>query len=165
MSSMRPDRVSAAETIDDTPGWMSWGVGDHYKLPTDSEGWSIVEPGKMHRKIYAAADGTRDASGLSPESPVDLKTGIRMIRQRSSDWLLLRRGDTFEGGIPLGPNMLGESPLCPILVGAYGEGPRPIVRGSEPSRITREATSSFAIFTCNRRAETDGKRAARESAL
>ena len=36
----------------------------------------------MHRKIYAAADGTRDASGLSPDTPVDLKTGIRMIRER-----------------------------------------------------------------------------------
>ena len=118
MSSMRSGTVSAAETIDDTPGRMSWGVGDHYTLPTDADGWSIVEPGKMHRKIYAAADGVRDASGLSLESPVDLKTGLRMIRQHSSDWLLLRRGDTFDGGISLGPNMLGESPLCPILVGA-----------------------------------------------
>jgi len=129
MFSMRSDTVSAAEIIDDTPGRMSWGVGDHFKLPTDADGWSIVEPGKLHRKIYAAADGVRDASGLSLESPVDLKTGLRMIRQHSSDWLLLRRGDTFDGGISLGPNMLGESPLCPILVGAYGEGPRPIVQG------------------------------------
>jgi hypothetical protein len=108
---------------------MSWGVGDHYKLATDAGGWSIVEAGKLHRRIYAAAAGTREASGLSPESPVDLKTGTRMIRERSSDWLLLRRGDTFDGGISLGPNMLGESPLCPILIGAYGEGPRPIIRG------------------------------------
>ena len=52
-----------------------------------------------------------------------------MIRKGSSDWLLIRRGDTIEGGIAFGENMLGESPLCPILVGAYGEGPRPILRG------------------------------------
>jgi hypothetical protein len=120
----------AAENADDgSPGRMTWGVGDHYKLPTDAEGWSLVEPGMRHQKIYAADDGTSDNTGLSPESPVDLKTGVRMIRQRSSDWLLLRRGDTFDGGIGLGTNMLGESPLCPIVIGAYGEGPRPIVRG------------------------------------
>jgi hypothetical protein len=129
MFSMRPDAVPAAETIDDTPGQMSWGVGDHYKLPIDSGGWSIVEPGRMHRKIYAAADGTRDNSGRLPDDPVDLKTGCRMIRAGSSDWLLLRRGDTFEQGVSLGENMLGESPLTPICIGAYGEGPRPIVRG------------------------------------
>jgi hypothetical protein len=121
--------ASAAESIDESPGRMTWGVGDHYKLPTDPEGWTIVEPGKLHRKIYAAADGTRDASGLSPDSPVDLKTGCRMIRAGSSDWLLLRRGDTFDQGVSLGENMLGESPLTPIYIGAYGEGPRPIIRG------------------------------------
>ena len=61
--------------------------------------------------------------------PVDLKTGCRMIRAGSSDWLLLRRGDTFEQGVSLGENMLGESPLTPIYIGAYGDGPRPILEG------------------------------------
>ncbi len=122
--------ASADKQFDDgTPGRMTWGVGDHYKLRTDVDGWSIVEPGKLHRKIYAAADGNRENSGLSPDTPVDLKTGFRMIRKGSSDWLLLRRGDAFEGGVSFGNNMLGESPLCPILVGTYGEGPRPILRG------------------------------------
>ena len=62
---------------DGSPGRMTWGTGEHYKLPTDQDGWSIVEPGQVHRTIYAAADGTRDNSGLSPASPVDLKTGQR----------------------------------------------------------------------------------------
>ena len=92
-------------------------------------GWSIVEPGRMHRKIYAAADGTRDASGLSPDTPVDLKTGIGMIRQHSSDWLLLRRGDTFDRGISLARTCWASRRCVRILLGAYGEGPRPIVRG------------------------------------
>ena len=42
--------ASAAKSIDETPGRMTWGVGDHYKLPTDPDGWSIVEPGKKTTK-------------------------------------------------------------------------------------------------------------------
>jgi hypothetical protein len=129
ISSIMHSPAFAAKSVDESPGRMTWGAGDHYKLPTDPDGWSIVEPGKMHRKIYAAADGTRDNSGHSPDDPVDLKTGCRMIRSGSSDWLLLRRGDTFEQGVSLGENMLGESPLTPIYIGAYGEGPRPILEG------------------------------------
>jgi len=124
-----PEAAGASKAQDDTPGRMTWGVGEHYKVPTDAEGWSLVEPGRLHRKIYAAADGKSTNSGLSPQEPVDLKTGAKMIRQNSSDWLLLRRGDTFEDGFGLGENMVGESPLCPIVIGAYGEGPRPIVLG------------------------------------
>lgn len=122
--------VRAGGQMDDaTVDQLTWGIGDHYKLATDADGWSIVEPGTRHRQIYAAADGSKDNSGLSPDSPVNLKVGQRMIRKRSSDWLLLRRGDVFDSGIFLGENMLGESPLRPILIGAYGEGPRPIVQG------------------------------------
>lgn len=122
--------VAANKEFDDgTPGRMTWGVGDHYKLATDADGWSIIEPGQQHRKIYVAADGTSSNSGLSPDSPVDLTTGQSMIRGGSSDWLLIRRGDIFDGGIRFGANMLGESPLHPIVIGAYGQGPRPILRG------------------------------------
>ena len=167
MSSMGPNVVPAAETIDDTPGQMSWGVGDHYKLPIDSDGWSIVEPGRMHRKIYAAADGTRDASGLSPDTPVDLKTGIRhdprtkLGLAAAPPRRYVRSRDLFW------PNMLGESPLCPIL----RWGLRRRARGrffavsSVLSRNIRAATSWSVISTCRQSGfSLNPSRAVRESA-
>jgi len=107
-----------------------WGVGDHYKLATDADGWSIVEPGKTHRKIYlSTSEGSDSNSGFSPDAPVASWNRARnLLREGSSDWVLLKRGDTF-GGVRFRDEFRGESPLHPMMVGSYGSGPRPVMNG------------------------------------
>ncbi len=107
-----------------------WGSGDHYTFRTDAEGWSIIEPGQVHRTIYVSSSAGSDSnSGLSPDAPVATWNKARaLLRQNSSDWILLKRGDTFDG-VRFRDELRGESPLHPIVVGSYGEGPRPVLTG------------------------------------
>lgn len=105
-----------------------WGQGDHYTFRTDAEGWSVIEPGRTHRTIYVStSEGSDSNTGLSASDPVASWDKARnLLRQGSSDWILLKRGDTF-GGVRFRDELRGESALHPIVVGSYGEGPRPVL--------------------------------------
>jgi Putative peptidoglycan binding domain len=113
-----------------------WGVGDHYTLKTDDQGWTIVEPGRNHRKIYVSPRGKSSADGLTPETAMTPAAGVALwksLLQKSvkegnpaSHWILYERGHSYSD-IYLPNQTLGESPLHPLLLGAYGSGANPVI--------------------------------------
>lgn len=65
--------------------------------------------------------------GRSPDRPVaTLEAGYERLRDRSADQLLLARGRRFEGAF-LKWSKSGHSEERPIVFGAYGTGPRPVL--------------------------------------
>jgi hypothetical protein len=102
----------------------------HYRFPLDSEGWAEIEPGQQHQILYVANDGDDGNSGLSEAEPLATLGEARdRLRQDSSDWVLLRRGDTFPSE-RFREELSGESPEHPMVIGAYGDGPRPVIEGA-----------------------------------
>jgi hypothetical protein len=102
----------------------------HYRFPLDEDGWAVIEPGEQHQTIYVSNDGDDGNDGLSEDAPLaTLEAARGMMRQGSSDWVLLRRGDTFSQ-TRFREELNGESPEHPMVLGAYGEGPRPVVEGA-----------------------------------
>lgn len=104
-------------------------MGMHYRLPLDNQGWAVVEPSSFHRKIYVSSSLGQDSNdGLSPNTPVaSVNRAQDLLRNNSSDWLLLKRGDEFNEVPRLQSDLQGESPEQPILIGSYGEGSRPVL--------------------------------------
>ncbi|MEO0611667.1 MAG: hypothetical protein AAFZ67_14670, partial [Planctomycetota bacterium] len=59
-------------------------------------GWTEFEASRDTRTIYVAANGRDTNHGRSANRPVrTVAEGIRRLRDGRPDWLLLRRGDTF----------------------------------------------------------------------
>ena len=90
------------------------------------------------QKIYVSAQGGSDSnSGLSESTPVQsLARGYALMRPGKADWLLLKRGDTwnnerFPDWAKAGPGMTGApggQVSGMMVIGAYGSGARPVVR-------------------------------------
>jgi len=83
-------------------------------------GYTRFTPSSDSRIIYVSSSGGNDAnSGLSPSAPLrTIGAGYALLRQGFPDWLLLKRGDTFEGNVFW--NQSGRSPLQPAIFGSYG---------------------------------------------
>ncbi len=102
----------------------------HYRFPLDEDGWAVIEPGQNHKTIYVSETGDDNNDGLSPDSPIATLSEARSrIQEGSSDWILLKRGDRFPGE-RFREELNGESPEHPVLIGSYGEGPRPVMEGA-----------------------------------
>ena len=102
-----------------------------YQLPLDDDGWAEITPGADHQIIYVSNAGDDGHDGLTPETAVaTLEEARGRLRAGTSDWLLLRRGDTFSTDIRFREELSGESADHPMVVGAYGDGPRPVIDGS-----------------------------------
>ena len=87
-----------------------------------------ADPVVIHVSSSTGADGQ---DGRSPESAVKtIRRGQALLRNGQSDRLLLKRGDTFEETFG-NWNKSGFSPDAPLVIGAYGEGPRPKVVSRE----------------------------------
>ncbi len=100
------------------------------------DGWTVFEKSPDTRVIYVSSSQGDDANdGLSPEKPVKtLEKGMSLLRHEHPDWLLLRRGDEWEEGLSgwfNGNRVCGRSAAAPIVIGAYGEGPRPLLKVGE----------------------------------
>ncbi|MFW5921338.1 MAG: hypothetical protein ACOCUS_05815 [Polyangiales bacterium] len=102
----------------------------HYRFPLD-DGWADIAPGSTHTKIYVSSStGSDDNDGSSPDAALaTLEAARDQLREGSSDWILLARGDVF-GGVRFREELNGEAPEHPVVVGAYGEGPRPVIETS-----------------------------------
>jgi hypothetical protein len=76
----------------------------------------------------SSSSGSDTKSGLSPTLAVrTLAKGKSLVRDGKPDRLLLRRGDVWD--TPLGRwKKRGRSAHEPLIVGAYGEGKRPLLR-------------------------------------
>ena len=100
--------------------------------PPQSAGWTKIPPPPSDaRVVHVSSSSGDDANdGLSPDAPLrSIARAIPLLRDGAGDRLLLRRGDVFRG--PFGNwSLSGKSPEHPLLLGAYGEGPRPVVLSS-----------------------------------
>lgn len=98
-------------------------------ITTDANGYTVVTPEAGSRVIYVSqSDGLDSNSGLSSAAPKQtIAAGKALLRDGQPDMLLLKRGDTFTGA-PFGQvRTSGASASAPMVIGAYGSGPRPIV--------------------------------------
>ena len=93
---------------------------------TRENGWTVYEPSLDTVIYYVSRLGDDSWSGLLPEPNGSLSDGPKRtipaataaLRADSSDWVLLRRGDTFSDRINL--LVSGRSPEQPIVVASYG---------------------------------------------
>lgn len=130
-----------------------------------SEGWTAYSPSDDSRIIFVSASlGSDLNSGFSPSYPVrSVAVGYSRLRDGSPDWLLLKRGDTFvreDFGQTIGNEFRksGRSSSEPLLIGAYGTGPRPLlltsdsgfVRGSQNGSEGRIVITGLAFSPMRR---------------
>jgi hypothetical protein len=96
------------------------------------DGWTNFQPSADSKAIFVADNGDDQNDG-SMEHPV--RTAVRaqrLARDGSPDWIFFRRGDTFG---PLGQwKKSGRSPREPMVLTAYGSGPRPTVGNISTAR-------------------------------
>src|SRR4051812_27504320 len=69
-----------------------------YAVSTDAAGWTVVTAAADTRAIYVSNSGGNDANtGLSQSAPIKtLAKAQSLVRDGYADWVLLKRGDTFE---------------------------------------------------------------------
>ena len=99
--------------------------------PPPDAGWTPLPPPDAAagaRVVYASSSAGKNTNdGLSPDAPVEsLARAVSLLRDNVGDRLLLRAGDTFRESFG-GWTKSGRSPAQPLLIGAYGQGPRPRV--------------------------------------
>ena len=93
----------------------------------DANGYTIVTPSADSRLVYVSVSGNDSNDGLSPSTPVKTFAHAQtLIRSGFPDEMLLKRGDIFDDYIT-NWNKSGRSVNEPVLIGAYGTGPRPII--------------------------------------
>ena len=93
-------------------------------------GWTSLQPSNGSRHVYvSSSSGNDNNSGLSEQSPkASIQAGVALLRQGTPDWLHIKRGDRFAGG--LGDWYLsGRSAAEPMVVTTYGtSNDRPLFR-------------------------------------
>jgi len=93
-------------------------------------------PANAKQIFVSESEGYDSNSGLSDNEPLKtLELGIDLLSDGKGDQLLLKRGDTFLNE-DLGKwSKSGAGPNEMLLIGAYGEGTRPIVRPDKGKNI------------------------------
>jgi hypothetical protein len=81
----------------------------------------------MSRIFYVAANGNDEWDGLTEATPFKTINRVNQIRFQPGDELRFQRGDTFCGAIQLKGS---GSEANPVKVGAYGNGPAPVITGA-----------------------------------
>jgi hypothetical protein len=124
------------ETSDELPIRFEINNQTESDLPDDlgdldpvEYGWSGLKASADTRMIYVSSSSGNDSNtGLSPNGAVRTASrGYALLRNGHPDWLLFKAGDTFTGGVSGGSawDKSGSSAAEPMVVGAYGSGPRP----------------------------------------
>ena len=104
-------------------------------LASDSSGpaWQDYNGGPSARRVHVSSSTGSDANDGSLEHPKrTIPQGFALLLHGTGDGLFLKRGDVFPEyiGMPDGSwNKSGMHADRPLWVGAYGEGPRPVVHG------------------------------------
>ncbi|MEM9882166.1 MAG: right-handed parallel beta-helix repeat-containing protein [Planctomycetota bacterium] len=116
------------------------GDADYDGLNLTADGFTKFTKSDDTRVIYVAEDGDNNNDGLSPERPMRTAyEAYKKLRNGKPDWLLFKAGDTFRGNLG-SVNKSGRSKDEPMLIGVYGEGPRPIMESPRD-------TWAFKAFT------------------
>lgn len=113
-----------------------------YTYPQDKNGWSIIEPDSETRIVYVSTSDGNDnyarpykhgevSDEFNPESVNAYKTiekAYQQLRDGKPDWLLLKKGDTFELQDSLWLKS-GKSLTAHMVVGSYGDkdSKRPVI--------------------------------------
>jgi len=118
----------------------------------DESGWTIFTPSVDTRQIYVSASlGSDSNSGLSEALPVrSLEAGRALLRDGYPDWMLLKRGDTWNNSSLSSWRLSGRSANEPMLVGAYGSESlaRPLVlTPADGSFITTHSSTPMRFVT------------------
>jgi hypothetical protein len=102
----------------------------------NSAGYTVVTPPPGANVIYVSSSQGNDSNtGLSPSAPVQsIARGISLLRNNSADEMLLLSGDTWYSSLGFW-KLSGISPQEPILIGAYGSGPRPVLATGNSSAL------------------------------
>jgi hypothetical protein len=134
-------------------------AGGHAGEGAGESGWTALTPSADSRIVYVSSAGddrtgrvySASAVGGDPTAPsaepsafATLAAACAHVRDRSPDWVLLRRGDTLRDTFPDWKRS-GRSASEPIVIGAYGVGERPILRHGSPGfRIENDTDSAVA---------------------
>jgi hypothetical protein len=96
--------------------------------PGDTAWTPIPPPDAAARLVHVSSSAGKNTNdGHTPDSPVEsIAKALSLLRDNTGDRLLLRRGDTFRESFG-GWAKSGRSPQQPLLITAYGDGPRPRV--------------------------------------
>ena len=105
-----------------------------YPVPTANNKTSC--PSSNSKIIYVSSLGNDSNNGLSADRPVKTLTkAVRLIRKNSSDWIVLKRGETFSDGFGVvkqkknQPAFGGRAIDRPFVITSYGESlKRPIIQ-------------------------------------
>jgi len=106
-------------------------------MTLDALGWTVLTPSADTHRVYLSTAGNDANDGLSEQSPkATIAAAKAQLRPGFPDWLLIRRGDTFNG--PFGEWQLsGRSSSEPVVVTTYGVGStRPTFRCGASDGLT-----------------------------
>ncbi|WLT30367.1 chitobiase/beta-hexosaminidase C-terminal domain-containing protein [Geothrix sp. PMB-07] len=109
-------------------GWTDSPVASATYTIGGNAGWTSVQPSADSRMIYVSASGGSDGNdGLHENTPLkSLVAAKAKLRDGYPDWLLLKKGDTWNEGI--GQWLWsGRSAAEPMVVSSYGSGARPVM--------------------------------------
>jgi hypothetical protein len=131
MSGGNPGKPAGGKVVagDMMGGSGKAGSDDGMPKPVgDPEGFTTLTKSADTRVIYVSASGDDKNDGLSEDKPLKTpEAGLKKLRTGSPDWLLFKRGDTFDGSLGNWA-VSGRSASEPIVVSAYGNGARPLFR-------------------------------------
>lgn len=120
--------------------------------PVPSTGWTVFTPSPDSRVVYCSTSGNDANSGLSPSRPKQTLLAARnLLRPGMPDWLLLKKGDTWEdenfGNMEVAGILLrGRSATEPMLISSYGTGARPRINTGDTPVI--DITSFQPFLYC-----------------
>lgn len=111
--------------------WFEWEVGENNGRPfVPGEGFMTFDPPSDARVYYVSASGSDSNNGLSEARPLrTCRAAYEKVRDDSGDWVLLKAGETFDGGFGVWAKS-GQSAERPLHIGVYGDGDRPIVHSN-----------------------------------
>jgi hypothetical protein len=110
-----------------------------------SDRFTELVPSEDSQLIFVSSEGSDNNLG-TVESPLrSLDAAYDLVRDDSADWILLRRGDTFNGNFS-SFNKNGRSPEEKIVITSYGTGDRPIIQtGRQDFFSSSGVTKNIAI--------------------
>ena len=122
----------------------------HVLTDSVSLGWTPLLPSPDSRIVYVSSSlGDDGNDGLSIATPKQsVRAGMALLRDGFPDWLLLRRGDSWDESFGI-PNLSGRSPIERMVVSAYGpSAERPLLRTGTDDGMTIQTgtrSDSFAV--------------------
>lgn len=133
-SLLRAARLTLACSLLASAGIASSANAD---LQVNADGWTVIQPATDTQFIFvSSSEGSDSNSGRTPNSPVrTLAHAKQLMRDQSSDWMLLKRGDVWDEAFGSW-NFSGRSEDEPVVITTYGDASeRPIIRPGDAHAI------------------------------